>query len=119
MQMNFDRAFGQIQDFRHKLIWMTLADQGSDLHFSCGQTVARHSPMTFRRVSTIPPVPIRRSPPAETTPGVGYYFSVKRHAAVDRSTHGLKKGPAAAFLFAGGKLRRFVATVRQSLSAKS
>jgi len=32
--MNFDRAFGQIQDFRYNLIWMTLADQGSDLHFS-------------------------------------------------------------------------------------
>jgi hypothetical protein len=35
--MSLDRAFGQIQDLRYKLIWMTLADQISDLRFSRGQ----------------------------------------------------------------------------------
>jgi hypothetical protein len=37
--MTFDRAFGQIQDSRYKLIWVTLADQSDDLLL----TVSEHA----------------------------------------------------------------------------
>jgi hypothetical protein len=34
VKMTFDRAFGQIQDSRYKLVRMTLADQGRNLLFA-------------------------------------------------------------------------------------